>query len=158
MKTIELKDELYERYGITMEPQDYERLTHTMDMFNVGRVNFHIEIQSDLNTFINNIYTSNDLNFSRVKSKFELEEVIYAMKPIIHGSYLNAKINYPKIADINRARIPKAEWYNKDEKNMVLIHRILLEVSNDRITDEEFVLVIYNPEIETRAGIIFQSL
>ena len=40
---------------------------------------------------------------------------------------------------------------------MVLIHRISLDVTkDDRISDEQFILAIYNPELDIRGGIIFQ--
>lgn len=157
METMDLKELLCKKYGMKLESIDYDRLVHTMKMYNVGEVNFHIEVYKDLQTFVNNTYTISDLTFNRMRSKFEIEDVIYTLKPIITGSSIRVKTVYPKLVELTRPRVPDSDWYNDIKKNMVLIHRISLDVTkDDRISDEQFILAIYNPELEIRCGIIFQ--
>ena len=157
METMDLKELLCRKYEMKIEPADYDRLVHTMEMYNVGEVNFHIEAYKDLHTFVNNIYTLSDLKFNRMRSKFGIEDVIYTLKPIITGSSIGVKTVYPKLAELTRTRVPDIEWFNDKEENMVLIHRISLDVTkDDRISDEQFILAIYNPDLDIRGGIIFQ--
>ena len=70
---------------------------------------------------------------------------------------IGVKTVYPKLAELTRTRVPDIEWFNDKEENMVLIHRISLDVTkDDRISDEQFILAIYNPDLDIRGGIIFQ--
>lgn len=147
---------LREDYQIDITDADYKRLTDTLNMYQVSPQSIRIDLQSDIANFVNNIHLMKSIKFQRLHTEIEMEDVIYQMKPMLFGCYEEINTAYPShfhtsinhdVPDINE---PVHE-------NIVLI-RTMKYSSRDAIPFlEKYTLMIYNKELDVRAGIRFEQ-
>ena len=153
----EFRKRLVEDYKISISDEDYTRLIETMNLYGVGGVNCHIDLQSNLSTLINNTHLVNSIKLHRMHTNIVQEEIIYEMKPFMHSSYLKADIAYPK-----RVNISKDKEVNitniKNEANIILIRTTEIEITREQKYEERFTLIVFNPSLDVRGGIRFESI
>lgn len=153
----DFRSKLVDTYRINISDDDYERLVNTMDIYGIGNANCKIDLQSDLGNLLNNLILFNRFKFNRMHCHITHEEILYELRPIMHASYFNAEISYPKRVHINKNKDTQIDKV-KDEANIILIRTTEIDVAREATYDEKFTLVVYNPNLDVRGGIMFEPI
>ena len=153
----DFKDLLTNAYKIHISNEDYERLTKTMSLYGVGHTNCSIELISNLATLAASTHLINNVKLHRMHTNIVHDEILYEMKPIIHSSYLKADIAYPKRVNVSKDKEADLDLMKK-EQNIILIRTIEIEISREYNYEERFSLIVFNPSLDVRGGIKFESI
>lgn len=145
-------------YGIKLTDEQYLRLTDTLNMYGVNANNINIEVESNLENFINNIHLTKIFQFKKAHTLVEIEDVIYSMVPITYGSYEKFDLLYPKYYRNTTDR--DIEHINcKIKQNIVLIRRLKFDSHDeDKVCKNHYTLMIYNKNLNIHAGIRFENI
>ena len=157
MMETTLLDELRNEYKIHITDEEYERLVEIMSMYNVNSYTCGIDVQCNMENFINNIHLTKQIKFHRAHTSIELEDVIYCMKPMTYGAYDSIETVYP-YHFTKRVNHEVKKIDNKMLENVVLIRTIKYDSRNSHRYTEHYTLMIYNAALDIHAGIRFEKI
>ena len=143
-----MEDTLYnlirDDFKIDISDLDYERLCDTLSMYDVQPTAIHIDVHSNLETFMNNTH-------------IELEDVIYYLHPMTVGCYEKISTIYPShfVKTVNRD-IPRID--EDLTQQLCLVRTLKYETRGLPDWEESYTLMAYSNKLTVRAGIRFEKI
>ena len=145
-----MEDTLYnlirDDFKIDISDLDYERLCDTLSMYDVQPTAIHIDVHSNLETFMNNIQLMKKIDFRRAHTHIELEDVIYYLHPMTVGCYEKT---------VNRD-IPRID--EDLTQQLCLVRTLKYETRGLPDWEESYTLMAYSNKLTVRAGIRFEKI
>lgn len=156
-----MEDTLYnlirDDFKIDISDLDYERLCDTLSMYDVQPTAIHIDVHSNLETFMNNIQLMKKIDFRRAHTHIELEDVIYYLHPMTVGCYEKISTIYPShfLKTVNRD-IPRID--EDLTQQLCLVRTLKYETRGLPDWEESYTLMAYSNKLTVRAGIRFEKI
>ena len=156
IKHDSFNDMLESKYGLKLTEIQKENLFEVYSR-NPQALGKCIRIAPSLSAFYNEIQCDRVIDVSKLHTKIIIDDVVFIMSPVHIGQDLNVKLSYPKQYEYRMGN--ESFTSTPVEQNMAIIRTInILGDKSDTITNIEYTVVIYNKNLQTSNGIIFEDL
>ena len=149
---------LRNQYKLDITNEQYKTLKSILTLHNVTPMMIKIELENNIDNFVNNIHLTKKIDVNRMRVIIDEEDVLYIMHPVAYGFDEKYKVGHPTVIIDRRYEISPDE-YKDMEQNVALIRSVYIaKTVNESIQEEKYTLMIYNKNLNVTAGIMFESL
>ena len=149
-------DMLENKYGLKLTAVQKENLFEVCSR-NPQALGKCIRVAPTLSAFYNEIQCERVIDVSKLHTKIIIDDVVFIMSPVHIGQDFNVNLSYPKHYEYRMSN--ESFTSTPVEQNMAIIRTMsILGDKSGTKTNTEYTVVIYNKNLHTASGIIFEDL
>ena len=157
MEKQSIEDMFKTMYKINFDEKESFALKAVLNGQNINNGNCKIEVQSNLDNFVNSLHLFKKVHLTKLSTNIIYESVVYAKHPVQIGEIIDIHTSFPS------SKVYKDEsCANVDRiytENVVIIKSTEFDSRKHSGIKEHFVILVYNKNLDVRAnGIIFEDL
>lgn len=160
IKTRDLREMFLKDYHIILNDNDYDEITTILDKYDVKFTEVNFVTATSVENYINLLTQYRKMTFKRRNLYILFGEILYELEPTFHLLEEDIESNYPhhirhKLSindEHNNCNVPF-------QKNIALLRE--LEIKGSELSKETvsmYTFIIYNSELDIRAGIKFEKV
>lgn len=159
LKVPTMKEMFKENYGIDLTEEDYNNLSSVMSNYNVQPTEVGFQVTTSLKSYLNDLLIFKKINLKRTQFDLTLSDVIFELYPSIHPIDEDIQTNYPVHIHHKLSTANNKENSVSFTKNLALLRDLKINAKNiEKSVLNYYTFIIFNPELDVRAGIKFEKI